>query len=221
MRAGGTTGEDDTPPGPDAGGTRPGGTPGAGTAPGPGRGGASAPRSGEVTGRTPAGGASSGPASSGPARGPAGAAPSGSAEREFLALERELAVFLRRARAQSGEMAREVHPELESSAYGLFVRLDDAGPQRATELSAYFGVGKATMSRQLRALEQLGLVARDPDPADGRASLVRLTDEGRDRFRHVRDARRERYVRKLADWDRAEVAELARLLHHFNQRSEG
>ncbi|NML54324.1 MarR family transcriptional regulator [Streptomyces sp. R302] len=143
------------------------------------------------------------------------------AEREFLALERELAVFLRRARAQSGEMAREVHPELESSAYGLFVRLDDAGPQRATELSAYFGVGKATLSRQLRALEQLGLVARDPDPADGRASLVRLTDEGRDRFRHVRDARRERYVRKLADWDRAEVAELARLLHHFNQRSEG
>ncbi|GGY33565.1 MarR family winged helix-turn-helix transcriptional regulator [Streptomyces omiyaensis] len=143
------------------------------------------------------------------------------AEREFLALERELAVFLRRARAQSGEMAREVHPELEPAAYGLFVRLDDAGPQRATELSAYFGVGKATMSRQLRALEQLGLVARDPDPADGRASLVRLTDEGRDRFRHVRDARRERYVRKLADWDRAEVAELARLLHHFNQRSEG
>ncbi|MFF9343242.1 MULTISPECIES: MarR family winged helix-turn-helix transcriptional regulator [unclassified Streptomyces] len=146
---------------------------------------------------------------------------SGSAEREFLALERELAVFLRRARAQSGEMAREVHPELEPAAYGLFVRLDDAGPQRATELSGYFGVGKATMSRQLRALEQLGLVARDPDPADGRASLVRLTDEGRDRFRHVRDARRERYVRKLADWDRAEVAELARLLHHFNQRSEG
>ncbi|WP_030756966.1 MarR family winged helix-turn-helix transcriptional regulator [Streptomyces griseus] len=151
-----------------------------------------------------------------------GAAPGETpAEREFLALERELAVFLRRARAQSGEMAREVHPELESSAYGLFVRLDDAGPQRATELSAYFGVGKATMSRQLRALEQLGLVARDPDPADGRASLVRLTDEGRDRFRHVRDARRERYVRKLADWDRAEVAELARLLNHFNRRSEG
>ncbi|MFE4309391.1 MarR family winged helix-turn-helix transcriptional regulator [Streptomyces sp. NPDC056891] len=148
-------------------------------------------------------------------------APSGGVDREFLALEREFAVFLRRARAQSGEMAREVHPELEPAAYGLFVRLDDAGPQRATELAGYFGVGKATMSRQLRALEDLGLVARDPDPADGRASLVRLTEEGRDRFRHVRDARRERYVRKLADWDRAEVAELARLLNHFNVRSEG
>ncbi|MFD0152290.1 MarR family winged helix-turn-helix transcriptional regulator [Streptomyces sp. NPDC055721] len=155
------------------------------------------------------------PGSEGRAVPPAGVDP------EFLALERELAVFLRRARAQSGEMAREVHPELEPAAYGLFVRLDDAGPQRATELAGYFGVGKATMSRQLRALEVLGLVVRDPDPADGRASLVRLTEEGRDRFRHVRDARRERYVRKLVDWDRAEVAELARLLHHFNVRSEG
>ncbi|MEU9759735.1 MarR family transcriptional regulator [Streptomyces sp. NPDC047985] len=139
----------------------------------------------------------------------------------FLALERELAVFLRRARANSGEMAREVHPELEPAAYGLLVRLESAGRQRATDLAAYFGVGKATVSRQLRALENLGLVAREPDPADGRASLVHLTDEGLARYRSVRDARRDRYVRKLADWDREEVAELARLLHHLNARAEG
>ncbi|MEU2107830.1 MarR family transcriptional regulator [Streptomyces sp. NPDC019507] len=139
---------------------------------------------------------------------------------EFLALERELAVFLRRARASSGEMAREVHPELEPAAYGLLVRLEESGAQRATDLAGYFGVGKATMSRQLRALEELGLVVREPDPADGRASLVRLTDEGLTRFRAVRKARRDRYVRKLAGWDRGEVAELARLLHQLNARSE-
>ncbi|WP_371258577.1 MarR family winged helix-turn-helix transcriptional regulator [Streptomyces sp. CC53] len=138
----------------------------------------------------------------------------------YLALERELAVFLRRARAQSGELAREVHPDLEPAAYGLLVRLDEAGEQRATELAGYFGVGRATMSRQLRGLEDLGMIARTPDPADGRASLVRLTGEGRARFRRVRDGRRARYVRKLADWDRAEVAELARLLHQLNTRAE-
>ncbi|MCX5385636.1 MarR family winged helix-turn-helix transcriptional regulator [Streptomyces sp. NBC_00083] len=137
-------------------------------------------------------------------------------DQEFLALERELAVFLRRARASSGEMAREVHPDLEPAAYGLLVRLDEAGPQRATELAGYFGVGKATMSRQLHALEDLGLVAREPDPADGRASLVRITAEGTARFGRVRDARRERYVRKLAGWNRTEISELARLLHQLN-----
>jgi DNA-binding MarR family transcriptional regulator len=135
---------------------------------------------------------------------------------EFLDLERELAVFLRRARASSGEMAREVHPDLEPAAYGLLVRLEEAGPQRATELATYFGVGKATMSRQLAALETLGLVARTRDPADGRASLVELTPGGRDRFTRVRQARRAQYGRKLAAWDRGEISELARLLHRLN-----
>ncbi|MFI6942340.1 MarR family winged helix-turn-helix transcriptional regulator [Streptomyces sp. NPDC050418] len=147
-------------------------------------------------------------------------APENGVDHEFLALERELTVLLRRARASSGEMARAVHPDLEPAAYGLLVRLEETGPQRATDLAGYFGVGKATMSRQLRALEDLGLVARDPDPADGRAALLRLTDEGRARFSTVRTARRERYVRQLADWDRGEVAELARLLQQLNAGGE-
>ncbi|NEC31297.1 MarR family transcriptional regulator [Streptomyces sp. SID8111] len=138
----------------------------------------------------------------------------------FLALERELTVLLRRARANQGEMAREVHPDLESSAYGLLVRLDECGKQRATELAAYIGVGKATMSRQLHALEDLGLVAREPDPADGRAWLVALTEEGRDRVGRVREARRARYAGRLAHWDPAEVTELARLLGRLNQGME-
>jgi DNA-binding MarR family transcriptional regulator len=72
------------------------------------------------------------------------------------------------------------------------------------------------MSRQLRALEDLGLVAREPDPADGRAWLVHLTEEGARRVASVRVARRARYVRKLAHWDAREVAELARLLRELN-----
>ncbi|MEW1648034.1 MarR family transcriptional regulator [Streptomyces sp. NPDC091219] len=138
------------------------------------------------------------------------------ADHEYLSLERELTFLLRRARANQGEMAREVHPDLESAAYGLLVRLEEYGRQRATELAAYIGVGKATMSRQLRALEELGLIAREPDPADGRAWLVDLTDEGRRRVTHVREARRARYVTQLSHWDRREVAELARLLHELN-----
>lgn len=149
----------------------------------------------------------------------AGAAPSG-VDREYLSLERELTVLLRRARANQGEMAREVHPDLESAAYGLLVRLDEHGRQRATELAAYIGVGKATMSRQLRALEDLGLVAREPDPADGRAWLVHLTEEGHNRVTKVREARRARYVSQLSHWDRQEVAELARLLHQLNRGME-
>jgi DNA-binding MarR family transcriptional regulator len=136
------------------------------------------------------------------------------------ALERELSVLLRRARAVSAEMARELHPELEPGAYGLLMRLADVGAERATDLAGYFGVGKATISRQLRTLCDLGLVAREPDPADGRAYLVRLTDEGRCRFTGVRDARRAAFLELMASWGRGEVAELARLLRRFNELSE-
>ncbi|MFI1440989.1 MarR family winged helix-turn-helix transcriptional regulator [Streptomyces fructofermentans] len=153
--------------------------------------------------------------------GNAGEPGGGGVSEEFLALERELTVLLRRARASSGEMVREVHPDLESSAYGLLVRLEERGRQRATELAAYIGVGKATMSRQLRALEELGLVAREPDPADGRAWLVHLTEEGRERFGRVRDARRARYVRELGSWEHDDVATLARLLYRLNRGVEG
>lgn len=152
-------------------------------------------------------------------RGESEASPTG-VDQEYLALERELTVLMRRARAKQGEMARAVHPDLESAAYGLLVRLDECGRQRATELAAYIGVGKATMSRQLRALEDLGLVAREPDPADGRAWLVHLTEEGSRRVQRVREARRARYVSQLAHWDRREVAELARLLRQLNKGME-
>ncbi|CAG6399242.1 Transcriptional regulator, MarR family [Actinacidiphila cocklensis] len=133
------------------------------------------------------------------------------------ALERELTVLFRRARAASGELARAVHPDLEPAAYGLLVRLQEAEPERATDLASYFGVGKATMSRQLRALEALGLVDREPDPADGRAFLMRLTPGGRERFNRVRRARRAAYLRQLSGWDRGDLADLARLLHDLNE----
>lgn len=154
------------------------------------------------------------PAEGGPGRARPAAGP-GPAE-EMQALEREITVFHRRARASAAETARQVHPDLDWAAYGLLVRLAEAGPERATDLAAYFGVGKATMSRQLRALEDLGLVSREPDPGDGRAFLIRLTEQGRSRFTRVRDARRACYLRQLAAWDRRDITELARLLHRLN-----
>lgn len=170
-------------------------------------------------GNRPSPGAPCGPSAAGPDGDAQGAAHGRDdcADGAADTLERELTVLFRRARAVSGDLARAVHPELEPGAYGLLVRLAEAEPEHATDLAAYFGVGKATMSRQLRALEMLGLVTREQDPADGRAYLMRLSDEGRERFARVRTARRERYLAQLGAWDRAEIAELSRLLHKLNE----
>lgn len=131
-------------------------------------------------------------------------------------VERELGVLLRRSRAFSHQVSRAVHPDLEASAYGLMVRLDAIDEARMTDLASWLGVGKPTVSRQVAILEDLALVVRAPDPADARAQLLSLTEEGRRRLSVSRDARRARFRGLLEAWPAGDVDELGRLMHAFN-----
>ena len=57
-------------------------------------------------------------------------------------------------------------------------RIADEG-SRLTDLAERAQVTKQTASLLVAALEQQGLVERAPDPADGRARLIRFTPRGR------------------------------------------
>jgi DNA-binding MarR family transcriptional regulator len=135
----------------------------------------------------------------------------------FLAIEHELGTLLRRARAMSAEIGRQVHPGLDPEAYGLLAGIHDSALARASDLAGHFRVGKATVSRQLKVLIELGLVERRPDPADGRAHVLALTAEGRRRLESARGARRERWHGLLATWPVADVRLLADMLARFNR----
>src|SRR3712207_883885 len=52
------------------------------------------------------------------------------------------------------------------------------GPLTPSELAAREGIQRPTATRVLARLEELGLVARAADPADGRSSLVTVTPAG-------------------------------------------
>lgn len=52
------------------------------------------------------------------------------------------------------------------------------GPVRITELAEIEGVNPTMLSRIVGKLEAAGLLARRPDPQDGRAALVEATAEG-------------------------------------------
>jgi DNA-binding MarR family transcriptional regulator len=134
----------------------------------------------------------------------------------YSEVEHQLGVLFRRARALSFDVAREVHPDMEPGAYGLLVRLGEVAPARPSDLAAYFGVGKATISRQMKVLEELGLIGRAPDPADRRAHLLVLTEEGGDRLDAARLARRHRFRAMLATWPEQDVRLLAGMLARFN-----
>ena len=60
----------------------------------------------------------------------------------------------------------------------LAQRIDEGG-SRLTDLAERAQVTKQTASLLVSALEQEGLVERVPDPADGRARLIRFTERGR------------------------------------------
>jgi DNA-binding MarR family transcriptional regulator len=135
----------------------------------------------------------------------------------FNALEQELLTLLRRARAMSAEMGREVHPDLDPEAYGLLAGIHDYSRARASDLAGHFGLGKATVSRQLKVLAELGLIEREPDPADGRAHVLVITEEGRQRMETTRAARRSRWHAVLGRWPVDDVRLLADMLARFNR----
>ncbi|TNM70002.1 MarR family transcriptional regulator [Streptomyces sp. NP160] len=131
-------------------------------------------------------------------------------------LEREFAVLLRRARGISGQLARDLHPELEPGAYGLLLRVLSSDGARATDLASYLGIGKPTISRQLATLERLGLIERSRDADDARAQLVRLTPSGREQVERVQAVRRAHFLERLSSWTEDDVELLAGLLGRFN-----
>src|SRR6185312_3188876 len=63
-------------------------------------------------------------------------------------------------------------------------------PQRITELAAAEGVTQPAITRLVDRLQERGWVAREPDPEDGRAVVVRLTDAGEEMLGELRAAYR-------------------------------
>ncbi|WP_229399395.1 MarR family winged helix-turn-helix transcriptional regulator [Micromonospora okii] len=131
-------------------------------------------------------------------------------------VEHELTALLRRGRSLSWEVAREVHPNLDPNAYGLLLWLRRADESRLTDLAGRLGVSKGTLSRQINALEALGLVRREPDPDDRRAWRLSLTGEGQRRFDAARSSRLAEFRRILESWPRRDVEDFGRLLARFN-----
>lgn len=63
----------------------------------------------------------------------------------------------------------------QTAALGRLLRY---GETTVAELARAEGVRPQSMGATVQALEDLGLVERRPDPADGRRALVRATDRG-------------------------------------------
>jgi DNA-binding MarR family transcriptional regulator len=135
---------------------------------------------------------------------------------KYAAVERELTVLLLRGRAMGREFAEQVHPDLDLATYLTLSQIANTAPARAVDLAEFFRVDKAAISRQIRQLEELGLIERTVDPENWRARAVRVTPEGERRLRTVLRTRNTRFRKYMSAWAQDDVDELARLLAMLN-----
>lgn len=96
----------------------------------------------------------------------------------FLDLWRKLGAGMERQLAGSG---------VSGADYQLLVPLAEPpeGPWRPRELASATGWDRSRLAHQLRRMEQRGLITREDCADDGRGTLIRLTDTGRDALRRA------------------------------------
>lgn len=140
------------------------------------------------------------------------------AQRAF-GLASELRVILgklsRRLRAQAppGDLA---WPQ-----FGVLLDLENHGPATVTALAKAEGVRPQSMGATIAALQEAGLVAGEPDPTDGRQTILSLTAAYRAWIKANRAAKDDWLAQTItAQLSASEQAELARALELFQRLVE-
>lgn len=106
--------------------------------------------------------------------------------------------LIRRMRAAAAEH------ELSLTESAVLARLSKNGPATTAELARSESVKPQSMGATVAALEELGMVAREPHPTDGRQVNIVLTAKGAAVRKSSRDAKRTWLAQAIAQLDKDE-----------------
>jgi DNA-binding MarR family transcriptional regulator len=104
---------------------------------------------------------------------------------------------------------------VDRAAYIALQRVADQGPVRMSDVAAALCLDLSTVSRQVRTLEDAGLLTRTVDPADRRASRLAATPEGTALVERMQATFSQILEGALADWSERDRAALSRLLERL------
>ncbi|WP_089106183.1 MarR family winged helix-turn-helix transcriptional regulator [Streptomyces hyaluromycini] len=128
-----------------------------------------------------------------------------------------LGLLLRRStRAQLYRRLTEgIGESLDETTYPVLSGLARTGAVSAAELATEIGLDRSGVTRRATRLEEAELLRREPDPADGRATLLVLTPTGEQAVQATRERLAQQISVALADWPDGEARAFARMLHRF------
>jgi DNA-binding MarR family transcriptional regulator len=105
--------------------------------------------------------------------------------------------------------------DLEWSSHVVLRHLACAGPVRAAALAEALQLDPSTVSRQVATLVRLGMLQRQADPVDGRASLLVLTPSGRAVTADHDQRRRAYFAQLFSAWPADDIDRFAVLFPRF------
>lgn len=135
---------------------------------------------------------------------------------DYGAVESQVALLLRFSDRRRRWAPHNRPGELDRSAYLVLGVLAEGGPRNVNSIAEALHLDPSTVTRQVLAMEQSGLVDRGTDPRDRRVTLVTPTDHGRAALDHTRQSRSSLYRDVLGDWAPEDRDQLARLLTRLN-----
>jgi DNA-binding MarR family transcriptional regulator len=104
---------------------------------------------------------------------------------------------------------------LDHSAHVVLFVLRCSGALRLSDLAGRLELDASTASRHVRSLEQLGLIRRSPDPDDGRAFRVELTEQGIEQWEAGARRRMELLTAAMDGWSEDDIQTFERLMTRF------
>ncbi len=135
-------------------------------------------------------------------------------EHSLEMIELELAILIRRTTSISNNKK---FGNLDRSAYLILHRIKTKGTVGVKFLAEEFKLDISTISRQAAGLEHKGYLYRIPDPLDGRAYSLQLTEQGTKELFDYKQARLKRIAELLEDWSDEERELFGVLLEKFNR----
>ncbi|MBC7300147.1 MAG: MarR family transcriptional regulator [Nocardia sp.] len=104
---------------------------------------------------------------------------------------------------------------IDPAGFIVLFRLVCDGPMRSGALAEAVHSDASTVSRQVAQLVERGLVVRTADPDDGRATVLEVTDHGRETAGRIRARRRQSIAIVTEEWSAEDRAHFASLLTRF------